>query len=258
VEKVHHEQVAYYRFEQWESLKHGIFTRYGGKSRAPFDSLNVGGMRGDDLQAVKQNHVLMYDALDVNSQRASTVWLVHGVDIVIVNDPIDGRKWHALADAMITDKVDTPLVMRYADCTPLMFYDPVNSAIGLAHAGWRGTVAGMASRTVKAMTMAYGSKPENIEVGIGPCIGPRRYQVGEEVVEAVQLYFGTLNGLITRDTHDGTAYFDLGIANTIDLERVGVTKIELSGICTAERTDEFYSHRAEKGQTGRFGAVISL
>jgi copper oxidase (laccase) domain-containing protein len=82
--------------------------------------------------------------------------------------------------------------------------------------------------------------------------------VGEEVVVAVQAYFGTVEGLVRRDSTDGTAYLDLWAANKLDLERAGVEQIEIAGICTAQHTDNFFSHRAEKGRTGRFGAVLSL
>lgn len=250
--------LMYYQFAFSHTLKHGIFTRKGGVSPAPWGKLNVGGTLGDAPENVRQNHRLMYDALDVNGERACTVWMVHGADVVVVDGPVDGRRWVALADSMITNRPDTPLVMRYADCTPILFHDPVREVIGIAHAGWRGTVAGVASRTVHAMSQAYGCQPQDIQVGIGPCIGVGRYQVGEEVVSAVQGYFGTVETLICRDPSDGTAYFDLVRANALDLERAGVTQIETAGLCTAERTDEFYSHRAERGKTGRFGAVIAL
>ena len=251
-------ELVYYQFPDWIDLKHGIFTRKGGVSQSPWDSLNVGGTLGDDVASVRKNHDIMYEALDVNAERACTVWMVHGNEVVLVNAPVNGRRWIAKADAMITDKRDTPLVMRYADCTPIMLRDQTKDVIGIAHAGWRGTVQGVASQTVKAMIQAYDCNPLDIEAGIGPCIGPTRYQVGEEVVEAVETYFGTTDDLITRDPADGTAYLNLWQANQLDLERVGVESIRISGICTAENTDEFYSHRAEKGKTGRFGAIISL
>lgn len=258
MERIVRDTLVYYRFADWQNLKHGIFTRLGGVSQSPWDSLNVGGTMGDDLDAVRQNHELMYDALAVNKSRASTSWLVHSADIVVVNGPVEGRKWQAIADGMITNQPDTPLVMRYADCTPLMFFDRTKSVIGISHAGWRGTVGGIASRTIHALVQHFGCEAHDIEVGIGPCIGPRCYQVGEEVVDAVRHYFGETDGLICRDDADGTAYFDLAAANKRDLERAGVEKIFIAGICTAENTHEFFSHRAEKGRTGRFGAVISL
>lgn len=251
-------ELVYYQFVQWPELKHGIFTRHGGVSAAPWASLNLGGNVGDDPAAVRHNHERMYAALEVDGSRACTVWQVHSGDTVLANGPVRGRRWLALADGIITDRPDTPLAMRFADCTPLLFFDPVRGVIGIAHAGWRGTVQGIGANTVRAMAQAFGCKPANIQAGIGPSIGPRRYQVGEEVVAAVQTYFGTTGGLIRRDPADGSAYLDLWEANRRDLQRAGVEQIEVAGICTAERTDEFFSHRAEKGRTGRFGAVLSL
>lgn len=262
LEYLTHNTVKYYTFSQWPQLTHGIFTRHGGVSTPPWDSLNVGGTVGDNLDSVSRNHQLMYNTLNI--KQSCTVWLVHGNDVVIVDAPVAGRKWVALADAMITDKPDLALVMRYADCTPIMLYDPTKGVIGIAHAGWRGTVLKVASKTVHAMVQAYGCKPSDIQAGIGPAIGPDRYQVGEEVVEAVQTHFGTLNGgapdgpLIKRDPQDGTAYFNLWSANYLDLASAGVEKIEVARICTATNTHEFFSHRAESGKTGRFGALITI
>jgi len=255
---VTHNDLVYYQFACWPGLKHGMFTRKGGVSDAPWASLNLGGTQGDDLDAVRHNHDLMYEAVGVDPAKACTTWLVHSADTVIVNGPVQGRRWVALADGMVTDQPDVALVMRYADCTPLMYHDPVQGVVGAAHAGWRGTVTGAASSVVHTMVDAYGCKPRDIQVGIGPSIGPDRYQVGEEVVQAVVDYYGTTDSLIRRDPADGTAYLDLWAANTLDLQRAGVEQIEVAGICTATRTDEFYSHRAEKGRTGRFGTVIAL
>ncbi len=250
--------VKYYQFESMLSLRHGVFTRRGGVSTGRWASLNVGGTVGDDPDAVWRNHEIMYETLEVNSSRSVTTWLVHSVDVVYVDGPLAERRWFAKADAMVTDRPDTPLVMRYADCTPLYFYDPVKGVIGLAHAGWRGTVNGMAARTVRALQERFGSNPADIQAGIGPAIGPQRYQVGEEVVAATADYFGDVSELVRRDPVDGTAYLDLWTANRIDLERAGVVQIEVAGICTAEHVGEFFSHRAENGATGRFGAIISL
>ncbi|MFN8527256.1 MAG: peptidoglycan editing factor PgeF [Anaerolineae bacterium] len=255
-----HEQngLVYYRFDLLGALKHGVFTRHGGTSAAPFASLNLGGNVGDDPKAVRQNHVRMYEVLGVEDTRACTVWQVHSVDTVLVNQPVKGRRWIAAADGMITDKPDTPLSMRFADCTPILLYDPVQGVIGMAHAGWRGTVKGMSAHIVKAMTQAYGCKPANIRAVIGPSIGPNRYQVGAEVVDAARAYFGDVTGLFHIDPRDNTPYFNLWEANRRDLERGGVEQIEIAGICTAEHTGDFFSHRAEHGQTGRFGAVLSM
>lgn len=258
MKKAAYEGLVYYQFEGWDHVKHGIFTRRGGVSAAPWASLNLGGNVGDNPKAVRENHVRMYAALGVRDDRACTVWQVHSADVVLANAPAHGRRWLAAADALMTDRPDVPLAMRFADCTPILIVDPVRGAIGIAHAGWRGTVQGVSSKLVRAMVEAYGCNPRDLQAGIGPAIGPERYQVGEEVVEAVRAFFGTTDGLIRRDPADGTAYFNLWAANKLDLERAGVEQIEVAGICTATHTDEFFSHRGEKGRTGRFGAVLSL
>jgi hypothetical protein len=218
----------------------------------------MGGNVGDDPKAVRCNHERMYAALHLPDARACTVWQVHSADVIVVDAPVRGRRWLALADGMVTDRADVPLAMRFADCVPLLFHDPVRGVIGIAHAGWRGTVQGVGANVVRLMTQAYGCKPADIQAGIGPSIGPERYQVGEEVVAAVRDYFGVTDGLICRDPADGTAYLDLWAANRLDLERSGVEQVEIAAICTAQNTHEWFSHRAEKGRTGRFGAVIAL
>ncbi len=239
-------------------MTHGVFSRRGGTSRAPFESLNLGGNVGDDPQSVRSNHEIMYAALGVNDARACSVWQVHSNDVVIANAPVKGRRWLTQADAMVTDRLGVPLSMRFADCTPLLFVDPKQNVIAIAHAGWRGTVLGVGGRTIHTMVRSYGCKPEDIQALIGPSIGPDRYQVGEEVVAATQAAFGTTENLIHRDARDGSAYLDLWAANALDLRRAGVEQIESAELCTAERTDLFFSHRAEHGHTGRFGAVICL
>jgi YfiH family protein len=242
----------------WSNLNHGIFTRKGGVSPAPWSGLNLGGNVGDHHTAVIHNQNLIYQTLNLASDNVCSVWQVHSADTIIVDGPVQGRRWIALADGMVTNCPDTPLFMRIADCTPLLFHDPVRRVIGIAHAGWRGMVAGVGSNTVKAMVAAFGCNPRDIQAGIGPSIGPESYQVGKEVVQAVLAHFGTTDGLIRRSPVDGTAYLDLWAANQLDLERAGVEQIEVACIDTAAHTDEFFSHRAEKGKTGRFGAVLSL
>lgn len=252
--------LIYYQFDQWTgfaNLKHGIFTRLGGVSAAPWDSLNLGGTVGDLPDAVSENHRRMYACLGLDGEQACTVWQVHSADTVLAQERVPNRRWLARADGMVTDRIDLPLTMRFADCTPILLYDPITHTMGLAHAGWRGTVLGAGVSALRTMQAAFGTRPQDVQVGIGPSIGPERYQVGEEVVTAVQETFGQTGGLIRR-ADDGSAYFDLWAANRLALERAGVTQIEIAGICTATRTDEFYSHRAEAGRTGRFGVVMAL
>ena len=252
--------VVFYQFEQWAALsflQHGVFTRLGGVSRSPWQTLNVGSTVGDAPAAVQENHRRIYAALGVPSSQVCTVWQVHGAEVIYAQQSRSDGRWLARADGIITDRAGLALMMRFADCAPILFYDPVHRAVGLAHAGWRGTVAGAGVSTLRAMQRTFGTRPQDVQAAIGPSIGPQRYQVGEEVVQAVREAFGTTEGLIRR-APDGSAYLDLWTANRRALKRAGVAQIELAGLCTASHADEFYSHRAEAGRTGRFGVVIAL
>jgi hypothetical protein len=200
----------------------------------------------------------MYATLGVEDRAVCTVWQVHGSDVIIAQTPVRGRRWLAYADAMVTDRPGTALSMRFADCVPILFFDPVRGVIGMAHAGWRGVVVGVAANTVQTMQRSFGCQVADIQALIGPSIGPDCYQVGEEVVAAVQTYFGTLDGLVRHSAVDGSAYLDLWAASALDLRRAGIEQIETAAICTASNTQEFFSHRGEYGRTGRFGAVMSL
>ena len=218
----------------------------------------MGASIGDDLGAVRENHRRMYRALKVCGARAVSSWLVHSTDTLVVNGEASSTGRPRKADALITDQPDTPLVMRFADCVPLLLYDRKRRAIGLAHAGWRGTVKGMAAQAVAAMQRAFDCRPQDIEVVMGPAISSRNYPVGDDVVALASEYFGEATRVVQRDPRDGMPRLDLWEANRLDLTRCGVARVRVLDICTFENTEDFYSHRAEKGATGRFGVVISL
>jgi YfiH family protein len=147
--------------------------------------------------------------------------------------------------------------MRFADCVPLLLYDPHKAVVGIAHAGWLGTVRGASQAAAQTMIQAYGSDPADILAGIGPSIGVDHYEVGPEVVAQVEAAFGG-EGRQLIETRGGRTYLDLWAANKIQLARVGVEQVEVAGLCTACHPDDWYSHRLEKGKTGRFGALIAL
>ena len=145
----------------------------------------------------------------MDAERAVSCWLVHSVDTLVIKAYTRSNGHLQKADAIITDQSDTPLVMRYADCVPLLLYDSVKRVIGLGHAGWRGTVKGMAASMVRKMRETYDCKPQDIEVVIGPAISRRNYRVGEEVVAQADAYFGVSAGVVWRDPVDCAPYFDL-------------------------------------------------
>ena len=258
MDRVERAGLIFYQNLEWGGLAHGIFTRHGGVSESQWTSLNVGGSNGDNAAAVAENHRRMYRAADVNGDNAVTTWLVHSVETVDLERPPNGNWQLPKADAIITRLTSVPLVMRFADCVPILLYDPATPAIGLGHAGWRGTVRGMAGKMVEAMRHSFSSNPSDIEAVIGPAISQRNYQVGDEVVAAALSHYGCDSELVWRDPTEGSSYLDLWLANQLDLERSGVRKIKVLRICTYDKVADFYSHRAENGQTGRFGVVISL
>lgn len=253
--------VVYYQFDHWvdsgSAPIHGVFTRLGGVSAQPWDSLNVGSTVGDSLDAVAENRTRLVAALGLQARHECSVWQVHSADTIVVEGPGSNGRVLAQADGMVTQRTDVVLTMRFADCVPILFHDPVKQVVGMAHAGWRGTVAGAGPSVVRTMTAEFGCRVEDIQAGIGPSIGPEHYQVGDEVVSAIHEAFGVVDGLVFQ-AEDGSSYLDLWTANRHALTMLGVTQIEVARISTASHTDEFYSHRAERGQTGRFGAAIAL
>jgi YfiH family protein len=164
-------------------------------------------------------------------------------------------------DGLITADPAIYLVMRFGDCTPLIFFDPVRRAIGLAHAGWRGTMKNVAGAAIDALVGRLGCAVENIIAVIGPTIGPCCYEVGPDVRQAAAQALDEPDSLFSRPGRNGRtgyAHFDLWEANRRQLAACGVSRIIQSELCTACRTDLFYSHRAERGRTGRFGVIIGL
>lgn len=254
------EGLRYYRLYPVErmggaALIQGVFTRQGGVSRGPWRSLNVGNTVGDEPQAVEANYHRICRALDIPREAITSAQQVHGARVTKAEADDRGGTFPA-TDGLITDVPSVALMLRFADCVPLLFFDPSRPAVGLAHAGWRGTLAGIAGRMVGAMRAAFGSRPEELIVGVGPAIGPCCYQVGRELAVRVREYFPQWPDLIRWQ--DGAPYFDLWLANRRQLEAAGVRSITVAQLCTACHVEEFFSHRAEGGLTGRFAAVVGL
>lgn len=249
--------LARYSFESFEGapLIHGVFTRQGGFSRGVFASLNVGRTVGDDPAAVEANHQAIYRALGISAEAVVTVRQIHS-DRVVVVSPGDGGRTLGEADALISNVPGLVLLLRFADCVPVFLYAPREGAVGLVHAGWQGTAKEIAAKAVQAMVSTYGCQPEEILAGIGPAIGPCCFDVGAEVLEAIRGRLWAEEVLTTRA--NGKVYMDLWRANALQLQGLGLRQSEHSCLCTACSLEEFYSHRAEKGHTGRFAAVIGL
>jgi len=250
--------IRYFTFDVFpHRVTHAVFTRQGGVSPEPWASLNVGGTVGDEATRVRENRYRSFTALGRRIDSLFDVWQVHSADAVCADAPRDPNKELIQADIILTDKPGVTLYMRFADCVPILFYDPQQGVVGLAHAGWLGTVRGTTSSAVRTMCENYGSKPENIRAAIGPSIGVDHYEVGHDVIAKVHESFKA-DAEELLQTRAGKTYFDLWKANAHQLQQAGVEKIEIAGLCTACHLDDWFSHRAEKGKTGRFGALIAL
>ncbi len=249
--------LAFYEFEalREQALVHGVFTRLGGVSEGCYASLNLSRSTGDVADAVQANRDRMNAVFGLKYEDTLTSWLVHGKKVRVVN--WDDRSQNDVhADAMVTDTPGLALTLRFADCVPVLFYDPVKQVIAIAHAGWRGYVCGVLSATVQTMQHAFGCRPHDIIAGVGPSIGPDAFEVGEDV--AAQIQDTVRTPVILRRNSTDNPQVDLWRAATSQLNAAGVHQVEIAGLCTASNTHEWFSHRAERGKTGRFGALLML
>lgn len=250
--------LRYYTFEIFpKNIIQAVFTRQGGISPHPFDSLNVGGAIGDDITHIRENRIRSFKALGRVPESIHDVWQVHSADVVYADTPRPLDTEYQKADILLTDNPRVTLFMRFADCTPILLHDPEKKVIGLVHSGWLGTVRDAAGAAVRAMQKRYGSNPADILAAIGPAIGPDHYEVGNDVILQVRETFGE-DAEYMLGAHGDSVHFNLWKANRILLEREGVVQIEVAGICTACHTSDWFSHRGEKGKTGRFGALLAM
>ncbi len=255
-----HEQggIRYYTFPLLDlaGLPHALLTRRGGASRDPYRSLNMGASVGDDPECVRENRLRALAAFGRKPDSVPELFQVHS-DRILLGRPAASGEPPPQADGVVTDSPDLTLMMRFADCVPILLYDPVRRAAGMAHAGWKGTLAGVAARAVEAFREHFHSQPEDILAGIGPSIGPDHYAVGAELADAFRAAFGPAADAWTVRRGD-EIHLNLWAVNEFVLRGAGVQKIEHSEICTACHTEDWFSHRAEHGLTGRFGAMIWL
>jgi YfiH family protein len=252
-------EIRYFHFANLlkSGCLHGIFTRKGGVSLQPWQSLNVGSTVGDDPEHVSENRNRSFQALNRQITTLYDVWQVHGTDVVCTDQPRRLDTAHIKADAIFTDRPGITLFMRFADCVPILLFDPVHMVVGIVHAGWKGTVNKIVNETISTMRVKYGCKPDDVCAGIGPSICAKHYPVGTQVVDEVKRSFvDDFDAVLFYQ--ENAVHLDLWRANRILLEKNGIQNIETAELCTACNTDDWYSHRAEHGHTGRFGAMIAL
>lgn len=267
MKQITRDNVPFYHFDDFPTnghIQHAVFTRRGGISEAPYDSLNLSASVPDTKENVYANRSRAYSTHGRTSDRLVHAHLIHGADVARVSKRDYGRHVGPV-DGLITNDPGCGLTMNFADCAAIMLYDPVNKAIGLGHAGWQGVVKDLPGAMVRAMQRAFDTEPGLLVAGIGPCIGPCCYEVGEAVISAVRSAFEAPDLLLVPSPNDDKhskdgqrPHFDLPEANRRRLASSGVIHIEASGMCTACHTDLFYSHRAEQNRTGRFGTLLLL
>ncbi|GIP36401.1 peptidoglycan editing factor PgeF [Paenibacillus sp. J2TS4] len=263
--------------DRYPELTAGFTSRLGGVSGGSFTSLNCGLHVADRPEDVIHNRNRVAAAVGIPLDDWTYGEQIHGVDVAAVTNQDRGKgtadRQSALQgkDAFITNQQGLVMAALFADCVPLYFYDPVNQAAGLAHAGWKGTVGRIAWNTVKRMEEAYGSRPEQILACIGPSIQSCCYEVDERVAERVRELLPWLNNneegtAAVQENHFMTPQgqdkfmLDLQQINRQIMIKAGILPscIEISKLCTSCRCDTFFSHRKEQGQTGRMIAWIGL
>ena len=246
-------------------IKHFVSLRTGSTLRSPREHLNLSFNTGHPSSRILQNRKQLTEALGIPLEWLTTAKQVHGHHVRVLSRMDRGRGARdyggalEATDALVTDLPGVCPLVLVADCVPVLLYDPGKRVIAAIHAGWRGTLARIAERTVRTMVQLFGSAPEEILAGIGPSIGPCCFQVGAEVIAQAESTLGRKSGCIWRESSTG-GRIDLWKANRGQLLAAGLIArhVEVAGICTAHHSDDFFSYRKEGEGTGRFGAGICM
>ena len=259
--------LSFRALKKTELVADGFSTRLGGVSKGDCAAMNFSYTRGDDPSDVLENFTRMAAALGVERDRMVVSWQTHTVHVRQMTEDDAGKgvirpREYRDIDGMITDVPGLTLVTFYADCVPLYVVDPVHRAIGLSHAGWRGTVKGMARETLKAMKEAFGTRPEDLTVCIGPSICKDCFEVGEEVVEEFKNAFAPKwhDALFETGRAPGKYQLNLWKANEILFSEEGLKReqIHTTNICTMCNHEFLFSHRKVGAKRGTLAAFLCL
>lgn len=225
-------------------------TRHGGISPVPFASLNLGFNTEDAAENVTENRRRFFDAIGASPDRFASSHQVHGTEVLHTTEP--GR--FEGYDALITNQPGLLVGVSVADCVPILVYDGGNKAVAAVHAGWRGTLGGIVAETLSRMQQQFGTQPSQCYAYVGTCIDAISFEVGPEVAEQFAPDFKRM------DAGTGKGYVDLKAANVKNLTDFGIppAQIGLSPFSTVLDNDDYFSYRAERGQTGRMLAVIGV
>jgi YfiH family protein len=238
-------------------VPHAFSTREGGISTAPFDSLNLGNPHGspvqDDQQNIRENYRRLQLSTGMSALERCWVHQVHGGDVVFVRAEHEFSNG-AKADALVCDDPRRVVSVRVADCAPILMASEDGRAVAAAHAGWRGVAAGVIPNTIRELRRMSDAP---ILAAIGPCIGREAFEVGSDVLEQFSLLFGSDAPVDANG--NGKGHVDLRRAIELQLLAAGVSadRIESTDRCTHRDATEFYSHRRDRGITGRMAALIA-
>lgn len=275
------EYLTFPKLQNTGIVEHLFTTRMGGISKGIFSTMNLSFTRGDDTEAVFENYRRIGKVLGCDVSNMVLSQQTHTTNIRVVSRVDCGKgivreRDYTDVDGLITDEEGIALVTFFADCVPLYFVDPVHHAIGLAHSGWKGTVAQMAVCMVKKMQEKYGSSPENLITAIGPSICQECYEVSEDVAVQFQRVFTEsceeINQIcdkigyqknscvVAPGKEPGKYQLDLWLANVLLLNRAGIMPehISVTDICTCHNPEYLFSHRASAGRRGNLAAFLML
>lgn len=238
----------------------GLTTRQGGVSESPYDSLNMGLHVRDAKKDVIRNRQLLAEEIGVPLDRWVMGEQVHGIQVKRVEegDLGKGTLSHESAvagvDGLITNQKNILLTAFYADCVPLYFHDPLSGWIGIAHAGWKGTVNGMAKAMIDQL-LAEGASCQHLQMTIGPCISAEYYEVDERVISHIP---PSLRKAVLRPTGKRNSLLDLRELNRQLAVQAGLeeSNVHITAKCTYEEERLLYSHRRDQGETGRMLGYI--
>lgn len=240
-------------------VPHCFSTRFGGVSEGYLESMNLGIHRGDKPENVVENYRIMGAAVGFDWEKTVFTRQTHTDIVRVVDDTNAGegllRPVEPECDALVTNTPGIALCAFTADCTPILLWDRKTGAVGAVHAGWRGTVAEIAAKTVAAMTAHFGTDPADVAAAIGPNIGACCFETGEDVPQALRECLGEKAEAFIRPK--GEKYLvDLKGANQAILENAGVKDVTLSTECTLCRPDRYWSHRRVGTSRGSMAAII--
>lgn len=244
---------SYFRSKFEKKFKHLLMLesrRLGGVSTGKFQSLNLGLNTQDDLSHVHLNRELFFKSFHISNDQIVGGKQIHEDQVLHVEQ----SGYYSGYDAFITNQKNLFLTIGIADCTPILFFDPITQSIGAAHAGWRGTVSHIAQKTLNKMQYHFGTQPKDCYVFIGTCIDTCHFEVGKEVAEQFPTQF------IHYFPESSKPHIDLKAANFHQLTAMGIpkTQIEISPYSTITDNDKYFSYRKENGTTGRMLAVIGM